>query len=157
MTGVQTCALPICSKRNLSKSCSQPTHKLCIQVKKDLSYWDNRIKWNWERWKLRNYLQKQKSKPSEHSRRLRRSKRSVLRGKGKCTRVFLQEVNKVLNWWRWVKQGTVSKPGAVCKDVSTCFHLAMATRTLGALCREKALSILPNGSMVKDGSSCPGT
>jgi len=33
----------------------------------------------------------------------------------------------------------------------------MATRTLGALCREKALSELPNGSMVKDGLSCPGT
>ena len=32
----------------------------------------------------------------------------------------------------------------------------MATRTLGALCREKALSILPNGSMVEDGSSYPG-
>jgi len=33
----------------------------------------------------------------------------------------------------------------------------MATQTMGALCREKALSELPNGSMVKDGSSCPGT
>ena len=33
----------------------------------------------------------------------------------------------------------------------------MATQTLGALCREKALSVLPNGSMVKDGSSRPGT
>jgi len=33
----------------------------------------------------------------------------------------------------------------------------MAIQTLGTLCREKALSELPNGSMVKDGSSCPGT
>jgi len=46
---------------------------------------------------------------------------------------------------------------AVDKDVSMYFYLAMATQTLGALCREKALSELPNGSMVKDGSSCPGT
>jgi len=51
----------------------------------------------------------------------------------------------------------VGKPAAVGKDVSTYFHLAMATQTLGALCREKALSKLPNGSMVKNGSSCPGT
>ena len=33
----------------------------------------------------------------------------------------------------------------------------MATWTLGVLCREKALSELPNGSMVKNSSSCPGT
>jgi len=33
----------------------------------------------------------------------------------------------------------------------------MATWTMGALCREKALSELPNRSMVKNGSSCPGT
>jgi len=33
----------------------------------------------------------------------------------------------------------------------------MATRTLGTLCREKALSELPNGSMIKNGSSRPGT
>ena len=51
----------------------------------------------------------------------------------------------------------MGKPAAVGKDVSTCFHLAIATRTLGALCREKALSKLPNRSMVKNGSSCPGT
>jgi len=51
----------------------------------------------------------------------------------------------------------MGKPVAVGKDMSTCFYLAMATRTLGALCREKALSELPNGSMVKDGSSHPGT
>jgi len=49
----------------------------------------------------------------------------------------------------------MGKPAAVGKDVSTCFHLAMATWTLGALCREKALSKLPNRSMVKDGSSRP--
>jgi len=40
----------------------------------------------------------------------------------------------------------MGKPAAVGKDVSTCFYLAMATWTLGALCREKALSELPNGS-----------
>jgi len=51
----------------------------------------------------------------------------------------------------------MGKPAAVGKDVSTCFHLAMATWTMGALCREKALSELPDGSMVKDGSSRPGT
>ena len=38
-----------------------------------------------------------------------------------------------------------------------CFHLTMATWTLNALCKEKALSILPNGSMVKNGSSCSST
>jgi len=41
--------------------------------------------------------------------------------------------------------------------MSMCFYLAMATRTLDALCREKALSELPNGSMIKNGSSRPGT
>jgi len=51
----------------------------------------------------------------------------------------------------------MGQPAAVGKNILMCFHLAMATRTLGALCREKALSELPNGSMVKDGSSCPGT
>jgi len=51
----------------------------------------------------------------------------------------------------------MGKPAAVGKDVSTCFHLAMATQTLGALCREKALSELSNGSMIKNGSSRPGT
>ena len=51
----------------------------------------------------------------------------------------------------------MGKPVAVSKNVSTCFHLAMAIRTLGALCREKALSELPNGSMVKNDSSRPGT
>jgi len=51
----------------------------------------------------------------------------------------------------------MGKPAAVGKDVSTCFHLAMATRTVGALCREKALSELSNGSIVKNGTSCPGT
>jgi len=51
----------------------------------------------------------------------------------------------------------MGKPAAVGKNVSMCFHLAMATRTLGALCREKVLSELPNGSMVENGSSRPGT
>jgi len=51
----------------------------------------------------------------------------------------------------------MGKPAAVDKNVLTCFYLAMATRTVGALCREKALSELSNGSMVKNGSSCPGT
>ena len=45
---------------------------------------------------------------------------------------------------------------AVCKDVSSCFHLAMATQTLDVLCREEALSVLSNGSMIEDGSSHPG-
>jgi len=49
----------------------------------------------------------------------------------------------------------MGKPAAVGKDVSTCFHLAMATWTMGALCREKVLSELPNGSIVKNGSSHP--
>jgi len=51
----------------------------------------------------------------------------------------------------------MGKPAAVSKDVLMCFYLAMVTWTLGALCREKVLSKLPNGSMVKDGSSRPGT
>ena len=46
---------------------------------------------------------------------------------------------------------------AVGKDMLTCFYLVMATQTLGALCKEKALSKLPNGSMVKDSLSHPGT
>ena len=49
----------------------------------------------------------------------------------------------------------MGKLAAVSKDMLTCFHLVMATQTLDALCREKALSALPNGSMVKDGSSRP--
>jgi len=49
----------------------------------------------------------------------------------------------------------MGKPAAVGKDVSMCFYLAMATWTLGALCREKVLSELPNGSMVKNSSSRP--
>ena len=51
----------------------------------------------------------------------------------------------------------MSKPRAVCKDVSICIHLAIAIQTLDALCRKKTLSILPNKSMVEDGSSCYGT
>ena len=49
----------------------------------------------------------------------------------------------------------MSKPGVVCKDMSICFHLEIATHKLDVLCREKSLSILSNGSMVKDGSSYP--
>ena len=33
----------------------------------------------------------------------------------------------------------------------------MATRTLGIFCREKVLSELPNGSIIKNGLSCPST
>jgi len=51
----------------------------------------------------------------------------------------------------------MGKPVAVGKDVSMCFHLAMATRILGALYREKALSELPNGSIIKNGLSHPAT
>ena len=51
----------------------------------------------------------------------------------------------------------MSKLRVVYKDVLMCFYLAMATQTLDALCREKAPSILPNRSMVEDGSSCSGT
>jgi len=54
------------------------------------------------------------------------------------------------------KKKTVSKSGTVCKDISMCFYLAMATWTLGALCRKKALSVLLNESIVEDSSSCPG-
>ena len=71
--------------------------------------------------------------------------------------MLLQELDKVLDSWHKVSQGKVGKPAAVGKDMSTCFYLAMATRTLGALCREKALSELPNGSIVENGSSRPGT
>jgi len=43
----------------------------------------------------------------------------------------------------------MGKPVAVGKDVLTCFHLAMATQTLGALYREKVLSELPNGRIAR--------
>ena len=46
---------------------------------------------------------------------------------------------------------------AIGKDISTCFYLAIAIQTLGALCREKVLSELPNRSMIKNGLSHPGT
>jgi len=51
----------------------------------------------------------------------------------------------------------MDKPAVVNKNVSIYFHLVMTTWTLGALCREKVLSELPNGSMIKNGSSHPGT
>jgi len=93
-----------------------------------------------------------------HSWRLRGlSRRAILRREGKSTRMLLQELDKVLDRWHKVRQEKMSKPAAVGKDMSTCFHLAMAIWTMGALCREKVLSELPNGSMVKNGSSHPGT
>jgi len=46
---------------------------------------------------------------------------------------------------------------AIGKDISTYFYLAIAIQTLGALCREKVLSELPNRSMIKNGLSRPGT
>jgi len=90
--------------------------------------------------RLRNYLQHtEKRNQVRHSWRLRGlGGWAILRREGKGTRVLLQKA-------------------AVGKDVLTCFHLAMATWTLGALCREKALSELPNGSMIKNGSSHPST
>jgi len=50
----------------------------------------------------------------------------------------------------------MSKPGVVFKDMLTCFYLAIAIQTLDVLCKEKALFVLPNESMIKNGSSCPG-
>jgi len=50
-----------------------------------------------EKIKLRVYLQNQKSKTIEHSWRLRGRRRSFLRREGKCTWMFLQEINKVLD------------------------------------------------------------
>ena len=51
----------------------------------------------------------------------------------------------------------MGKPVIVGKDVSMCFYLAMITQTLDILYREKALSKLPNGSIIEDGSSRPST
>lgn len=67
--------------------------------------------------RLRNYLQKQKSKLFEYSQRFREREKSFLRRKDKGTWILLY------------------------KDVSTCFYLAMAIQTLGILHREKVLSI----------------
>ena len=96
--------------------------------------------------RLRNYLQhNEKRNQVRHSWRLRGLEGwAILRREGKGSRVLLQELDKVLDGWYWVSQGKVGKPAAVGKDMSTCFHLAMATRTMGALCREKVLSELPN-------------
>ena len=109
--------------------------------------------------RLRNYLQHTEERNQvRHSWRLRGLDRWViLRWEGKGTRVLLQKLDKVLDHWHQVSQGKMGKPAAVGKDMSTCFYLAMATWTVGALCREKALSKLSNGSMVKNGTSCPGT
>ena len=49
----------------------------------------------------------------------------------------------------------MNKPREFFKDMLIFFHLAMATQTLDTLCREKALFILSNKSMVENGSSCP--
>jgi len=51
----------------------------------------------------------------------------------------------------------MGKPATVGKNILRCFHLTMVTRILNALCREKVLSKIPNGSIVKNSSSCPGT
>jgi len=51
----------------------------------------------------------------------------------------------------------MGKLAAVGKNMLMCFYLAMAIQTMGTLYREKALSELPNGSMIENGSSCPGT
>jgi len=47
--------------------------------------------------RLKNYIQKQKSKLTKHSWRLIRKERLFLRREGKSTQVLFQEVNKVLN------------------------------------------------------------
>jgi len=98
--------------------------------------------------RLRNYLQhNEKRNQVRHSWRLRGLEGwAILRREGKGSRVLLQELDKVLDGWHWVSQGKVGKPAAVGKDMSTCFHLAMATQTLGTLCREKVLSELSNGT-----------
>jgi len=80
----------------------------------------------------------------------------TLRSEGKCTGVLLQEGNKILERWFRISQGHMREPTTVGEDVSMCFHLGMATQTVDALCREKALSELPNRSMVENGLSCPG-
>jgi len=59
-----------------------------------------------------NYLQNIEKRPREHSWRLRGW--AILRSEGKCTRVLLQEFDKVLDKWQWVSQGSMSKPTIVC-------------------------------------------
>jgi len=59
-----------------------------------------------------DYLQNTEKRPREYSWRLRG--RAILRSKGKCTRVLLQEFDKVLDRRRWVSQGSMSKPATVC-------------------------------------------
>jgi len=50
----------------------------------------------------------------------------------------------------------MSKLTTVSKDILMYFHLVIVTQTLSILCREKALFELSNGSIVENGSSCPG-
>jgi len=64
------------------------------------------------RLRKRNYLQHIEKRPREHSWRLR--EQAILRSKGKCTRVLLQEFDKVLDRQQWVSQGSMSKLTAVC-------------------------------------------
>ena len=71
--------------------------------------------------------------------------------------MLLQEGNKVLERRLVVSQGCMRELTTVGQDVLTCFHLAMATRTVDALCREKTLFEFPNGSIVENSSSHPGT
>jgi len=52
--------------------------------------------------KLRIYLQNQKNKILELLWELRERRRSFLRREGKCTWMLLQEINKVLNRWKYV-------------------------------------------------------
>jgi len=64
------------------------------------------------RLRKRNYLQHTEKRPREHSGRLRGQ--AILRSKGKCTRVLLQEFDKVLDRRGWVSQGCMSKLATVC-------------------------------------------
>jgi len=64
------------------------------------------------RLRKRNYLQHTEKGPREQLWRLRG--RAILRSKGECTRVLLQEFDKVLDRWGWVSQGHMSKLATVC-------------------------------------------
>jgi len=64
------------------------------------------------RLRKRNYLQHTEKRPREHSWRLREW--VILRSEGKCTRVLLQEFDKVLDRRGWVSQESMSKLATVC-------------------------------------------
>ena len=49
----------------------------------------------------------------------------------------------------------MGKSGTVYKNILSYFYLAMAIWILGILCKEKALSVLFNRSIVKNSSSYP--